>query len=169
MQSQYYPIVCISLHSSLDATKHIQIGQALQPLLQKQNKSNDNDYNNDILLIGSGYTFHNMNSFFNPSTETYKQSELFNKWLKETMLHSTSFNERLDKLQSWEQLTTPYGRQCHPREEHFLPLLVLAAAAGPNAKPILSYNVDSDNTISNSTNKKQQQQHAVSSYSFEMT
>ena len=43
------PVVCVSLHKSLDATIHLMIGKALSPLRSEK-----------ILLLGSGYTFHNM-------------------------------------------------------------------------------------------------------------
>ena len=46
------PCVQISLHPSLDPLLHVEIGKALQSI----------DYDN-LLIIGSGFTFHNMRAF----------------------------------------------------------------------------------------------------------
>ena len=43
------PVVCVSLHRSLDPVLHMKIGKALAPLREEQ-----------VLILGSGYTFHNM-------------------------------------------------------------------------------------------------------------
>jgi 4,5-DOPA dioxygenase extradiol len=43
------PVVCVSLHRSLDAEIHMKIGKALSPLREEE-----------VLILGSGYTFHNM-------------------------------------------------------------------------------------------------------------
>ena len=69
------PVVEVSLHKSLDATVNMQIGMALQPLREE-----------NILILGSGYTFHNMHSFFNPSQKSINASQEFNNWLKDTIL-----------------------------------------------------------------------------------
>jgi 4,5-DOPA dioxygenase extradiol len=111
------PVVAVSLHKSLSAEINIQIGKALAPL-RKEN----------ILLLGSGYTFHNMQSFFSPSSATYAASSAFNTWLKETIVGNSSV-DRLLKLQNWDK--APSARECHPREEHLLPLLIVAATASP--------------------------------------
>lgn len=132
------PVVAVSLHASLSAEVNIRIGQALAPL------RDDN-----VLFLGSGYTFHNMDSFFHPSDRTHKVSVDFNDWLKETMAKS----DRLEKLKKWE--LAPGARMCHPREEHLLPLLITAAAAGPNATAKLIFETKAD--IGN---------HAISSYMF---
>lgn len=77
------PVVCVSLHSSLAPEINIGIGQALQPLRDE-----------GILVLGSGYTFHSLKLFFNPSSESYQASSEFNEWLKQAM----SRNDVLDKL-----------------------------------------------------------------------
>jgi aromatic ring-opening dioxygenase catalytic subunit (LigB family) len=43
------PVVCVSLHRSLNAEIHMKIGKALSPLREEK-----------VLILGSGYTFHNM-------------------------------------------------------------------------------------------------------------
>lgn len=88
------------------------IGRALKPLRE-----------DDILILGSGYTFHNMRAFFNPSSKTYKASTQFNDWLQKVIVEDGD----LFKLQDWEK--APNARVCHPREEHLLPLFVIAGAS----------------------------------------
>ena len=46
------PVVCLSLHASLDAATHFATGQALQPLRHQ-----------GVLILGSGFSFHNMRAF----------------------------------------------------------------------------------------------------------
>lgn len=136
------PVVCVSLHSSLAADINMKIGQALEPLRDE-----------GILILGSGYTFHNLPAFFNPSKESYKGSTDFNNWLKETMLSGENRENVLDKLKDWEK--APGARIAHPREEHLLPLFVTAAAGGANASTELIYDV-----------KTSGKEHAVSGYLF---
>lgn len=107
------PCVQISLVNSLDPSEHIKIGKALKGL----------DYD-DLLIIGSGFSFHNMKAFFMPETnESKAKNESFEKWLLETC-SSREINEqeRTQRLIHWE--TAPSARFCHPREEHLLPLHV---------------------------------------------
>lgn len=107
------PVVCLSLDSSLSADKHIAMGKALAPLRDE-----------NILLLGSGYTFHNLPVFFHPSKSALESSHKFNDWLKQVLLGD--HDKALDQLAQWEQ--APGARMCHPREEHLLPLFVVAAA-----------------------------------------
>lgn len=107
------PCVQVSLHQSLDPQYHILIGKALQSL------SDDN-----ILLIGSGFSFHNMQAFFTPDDENSRQlNNNFESWLKQTCC-DTGIDEKARGAQlcNWEK--APGARYCHPREEHLLPLHV---------------------------------------------
>lgn len=118
------PIVCLSLDNSLSADKHIAMGKALAPLREE-----------NILLLGSGYTFHNLAVFFHPSKSALKASHEFNNWLKKVMLESDAKSLE-EHLINWEN--APGARMCHPREEHLLPLLVVAAS-GDHEKNELIY------------------------------
>jgi len=135
------PVVCVSLHKSLSADTNIQIGQALEPLRDE-----------GVLILGSGYTFHNLPAFFNPTPESLKASMEFNQWLKETIMEGGETT--VEKLKEWD--TAPGARIAHPREEHLLPLLMTVAAGGSTATPKLIYNVEASKG-----------EHAVSSYLFE--
>lgn len=107
------PCVQLSLVSSLDAATHLAIGRALQAL----------DYNN-LLVIGSGFSFHNMRAFFAPDTaEMRARNDAFEAWLEETCTDvELSEAERASRLVAWER--APHARFCHPREEHLLSLHV---------------------------------------------
>mmetsp|Transcript_4673 Transcript_4673/g.6144 ORF Transcript_4673/g.6144 Transcript_4673/m.6144 type:complete len:305 (+) Transcript_4673:113-1027(+) len=123
------PIVCISMHSSLDVELNMKIGSSLAPLRE--------DENEQVLIVGSGYTFHNLNAFFNPTKETICASVEFNTWLKETLLSYNKNDNKeddekegsiMEKLKKWK--LAPGANLCHPREEHLMPLFIVAAAAG---------------------------------------
>jgi len=141
------PVVAVSLHSSLAPDMHLKLGAALAPLRDES-----------ILILGSGYTFHNMHAFFHPSQETYEASTKFNAWLKDT-LTSTVTNDTcgssntfaMDQLAKWEH--APGARIAHPREEHLLPLFVTAAASTEPGQVIY------ETTAGNG-------EHAVTSYLF---
>jgi|SRR5690554_139424 len=107
------PCIQLSLLSSLDAEQHILLGEALQSL--------DED---NLLVIGSGFSFHNMRAFFAEETaETQAMNEGFDAWLNDTCLGADlSEATRRQRLVEWDK--APHARYCHPREEHLLPLQV---------------------------------------------
>ncbi len=107
------PCVQLSLVESLDPAEHISIGRALQKL----------DYGN-LLIIGSGFSFHNFKAFFAPpSADSTTLNESFENWLIETCTNpDLSEADRSQRLTQWQD--APAARYCHPREEHLLPLHV---------------------------------------------
>lgn len=107
------PCIQLSLLSSLDAEQHIQLGEALRSL-QEEN----------LLVIGSGFSFHNMRAFFAEETaEIRTMNEDFDTWLNETCLNAElPETTRRQRLVEWHR--APHARYCHPREEHLLPLQV---------------------------------------------
>jgi len=113
------PCLQLSILKSLDPMEHIHIGRALQSL------------NHDkLLVIGSGFSFHNMKAFFTPETRELKaQNKSFENWLLDTCSnHHIDEEERTKRLAQWEQ--APFARYCHPREEHLLPLHVCYGLTG---------------------------------------
>jgi aromatic ring-opening dioxygenase catalytic subunit (LigB family) len=105
------PCVQLSLVSSLNPAEHLNMGRSLQYL----------EYEN-LLIIGSGFSFHNMKAFFTPETDQSKaMNGSFDSWLLETC-SSPDLNEeeRAKRLVEWTK--APSARYCHPREEHLLPL-----------------------------------------------
>lgn len=112
------PCVQLSLVETLDPSQHIAIGQALQSLSQK-----------NVLVIGSGFSFHNMKAFFAADTsESRELNYSFEKWLVNTC-SSTDYTEqeRAQRLVAWSKAQG--ARYCHPREEHLLPLHVCYGVA----------------------------------------
>lgn len=107
------PCIQLSLVNTLDASTHLAIGRALRAL----------DYDN-LLVLGSGFSFHNMRAFFAAQTPEIQARNLaFEDWLEQTCGDSSlSEPERAKRLADWEQ--APHARFCHPREEHLLPLHV---------------------------------------------
>jgi aromatic ring-opening dioxygenase catalytic subunit (LigB family) len=107
------PVLQLSLQKDLDAALHVAIGQALAPLRAE-----------DVLMIGSGYSYHNMRGF-RMSDEV--ASVRFDNWLNEAVT-SPDAALRNQKLIDWE--SAPYARECQPREDHLIPLMVAAGAGG---------------------------------------
>lgn len=112
------PTVQLSLQAGLDPAQHLAIGRALAPLRDE-----------GIFIIGSGMTYHNMRGFNlgrGGSTGARQVSESFDAWLRETA--ALPAPERDRRLTAWA--SAPGARGAHPREEHLLPLMVIAGAAG---------------------------------------
>ena len=118
------PTVQVSLHTKLDPAFHIEMGEAMKPLRQ-----------DEILIVGSGLTFHNMKGLISGATsEQADLNKRFQDWLNDALSNPLySENERNNLLRNWEQ--APGARFCHPREEHLIPLHVCqGAAATPISK-----------------------------------
>jgi len=108
------PIVQISLRSDLDAAHHIAVGRALSPLREK-----------GTLIVGSGMSYHNMQGLMTPGNNKPDALQ-FDDWLRTVCANTAS--EREQQLCHWQ--CAPAAREAHPREEHLLPLMVAAGAAG---------------------------------------
>lgn len=109
------PIVQLSLKTGLDPATHIKAGQALAALREE-----------GVLFIGSGMSFHNMQGFFHGGFD--HPSRQFDQWLTSVVTQTAT---RDAALANWSH--APGGRECHPREEHLLPLMVIAGTAGEDA------------------------------------
>ncbi len=107
------PTIQLSLVAGLDPATHLAIGRALAPLRDE-----------GVFIIGSGMSYHNMRGFRDRSLTP--SSETFDAWLRETATAEPAERDR--KLNAWVE--APAARACHPREEHLLPLMVIAGAAG---------------------------------------
>ncbi len=106
------PTVQLSLKEGLDPVEHLAIGRALAPLRDEA-----------VLIVGSGMSYHNMRGFGGSGRGP---SEIFDEWLTKAV--SAAPAERTHQLTEWA--TAPAARLCHPREEHLVPLFVVAGAAG---------------------------------------
>jgi 4,5-DOPA dioxygenase extradiol len=94
-----------------------------------------------VLIIGSGFSFHNLKEFFAPSTQKSKaMNESFEHWLIDTCSNSLlSEEERKQRLIDWD--SAPAARYCHPREEHLLPLHVCYGVAGTATKRVFEFKI----------------------------
>lgn len=108
------PVVMLSLKSGYDPREHIRVGHALMPLRDE-----------GVLIMGSGLTYHNMRGF--GRDESTPIAEAFEAWLSQ-VVGLADAKERNDMLLRWEE--APHARLAHPREDHLIPLMVVAGAAG---------------------------------------
>ncbi len=107
------PTIQLSLKKGLNPSEHLAIGRALAPLRDE-----------GVFIVGSGLSFHNLRAFRDP--RMIPVSEAFDEWLAQAV--EAEAGERDRRLIGWE--AAPHARLVHPREEHLLPLMVVAGAAG---------------------------------------
>jgi aromatic ring-opening dioxygenase catalytic subunit (LigB family) len=113
------PTLQLSLVKGLDPAIHIAVGRALRPLRDE-----------GVFIVGSGMSFHNMQAFFGPAARSLGRP--FDEWLSETAVLPPE--QRDERLSAWAK--APGARASHPREEHLLPLMVMAGAAGEDVGKI---------------------------------
>lgn len=112
------PCVQLSLVKGLDPEVHLRIGEQLGELRDA-----------NVMVIGSGFSFHNMRAFFANDPASARAADAFDAWLVETTTGAAlSPEERRSRLVDW--VSAPQARACHPREEHLLPLHVCSGTAG---------------------------------------
>ncbi|MDB5687341.1 MAG: dioxygenase [Rhizorhabdus sp.] len=103
------PVIEMSVDRGLDPALHLAAGRALAPLRDE-----------GVLIVGSGMSFHNMRGYGDPRFTP--PSEAFDTWLTDAVERDPAL------LTGWAD--APGGRLSHPREEHLIPLMVAAGAAG---------------------------------------
>ncbi len=106
------PTVQLSLKAGLDPREHLALGKALAPLRDE-----------GVFIIGSGMTYHNMRAM---NAAAAPVASAFDAWLRESVQLEQSARDA--RLADWQN--APSARAAHPREEHLLPLMVVAGAAG---------------------------------------
>ena len=109
------PVVQLSLRSDLDPGAHLDAGRALSGLRDE-----------GVLVVGSGMSFHNMRGL--GDARYTPMSAEFDDWLAAAVASPSAQRNAL--LRDWTR--APHARDCHPPggEEHLLPLMVAAGAAG---------------------------------------
>lgn len=108
----HIPTVQLSLKAGLDAREHLALGRALAPLRDE-----------GVFIIGSGMTYHNMRAM---GPQGRPAASTFDAWLRDSVPRAASERDAL--LADWQK--APAARAAHPREEHLIPLMVVAGAAG---------------------------------------
>jgi aromatic ring-opening dioxygenase catalytic subunit (LigB family) len=106
------PVVMLSLQQDLDPSEHIAVGRALETLRDE-----------GVVIVGSGMSYHDLRHFRDGDG---RNAAIFDAWLGEAATAAPA--SRDEALRHWDE--APSGRACHPREEHLLPLMVAAGAAG---------------------------------------
>lgn len=109
------PVVQLSLRQGLAPESHLQLGAALAPLRDR-----------GVLIVGSGMSFHNLHVRSMDNT-LIPGSQVFDDWLGQAVCQADAQARNAD-LAEWSR--APAARYAHPREEHLMPLLVAAGAAG---------------------------------------
>jgi aromatic ring-opening dioxygenase catalytic subunit (LigB family) len=109
------PVVELSLIEGLDPSLHEAMGRALQPLRDE-----------GVLIIGSGMSYHNLRAIY-AEHQAQNAATLFDQWLVSATTDPDP-EARGRRLAQWA--AAPGGRECHPREEHLIPLMVAAGAGG---------------------------------------
>lgn len=111
------PIVMMSLDPDLSAETHFRIGEALQSLRDE-----------DILIVASGLSYHNMRMFYREDPEHAAAATRFDAWLKEALAIEDPA-QRNARLATWTE--NPDALACHvPDHDHLVPVFAAAGAAG---------------------------------------
>jgi aromatic ring-opening dioxygenase catalytic subunit (LigB family) len=105
------PTIQLSLKVGLDPAEHLAMGRALIPLRDE-----------GVLIVGSGMSYHNLRDLGTASAAA--ASAAFDTWFQAAVTAAPGDRERL--LGAWT--SAPAARHCHPREEHLLPMMVVAGA-----------------------------------------
>jgi len=106
------PVVQVSLPLDTNEANAVALGQALAPLA-----------NEDVLIVGSGGLTHNLYEFRSGEAQAAAYAEEFSQWVRSAVTDG-------DMLRLRQALQiAPHAARAHPTTEHFLPLLVAAAAA----------------------------------------
>ncbi|MBV1901358.1 MAG: dioxygenase [Kordiimonadaceae bacterium] len=108
------PVVQVSLPYVSSTQDYFEFGRSLSALSAQ-----------NILIIGSGASVHNMRSIKREGTPPAEWAIEFTDWVETTLL-----NQNWAELFKFDQ--TSVGKMSHPTPEHFLPLIV-AAGAGKGA------------------------------------
>lgn len=107
------PVVQLSVNPFLAPREQYRIGEALQGLNQE-----------DILVIGSGVTVHNLRMLQWGQSTTEAWAIEFDDWLVEKMQ-----NKEWETLFAYEE-KAPHARLAVPRAEHFVPLFIAMGSGG---------------------------------------
>lgn len=121
------PCVQLSLIKHLEPGFHIKLGKALTALRRE-----------NVLILGSGFSFHNLRAFFSGNSDNADaKNEEFQRWLIDTCTDTDlAADEREKTLINW--IHAPYASYCHPRAEHLLPLHVCVGLSDMPAKLVFA-------------------------------
>lgn len=124
------PIIQVSVNPFLAMEKQYEIGRAIGELGKE-----------DILVIGSGSTVHNLATVDWSAEKAEEWAVNFDDWLIEKVK-----NNDKEALFSYRELA-PYAKHAIPREEHIVPLFI-AMGSGNNDNPKLLHQSYAYGTLS---------------------
>ncbi len=119
------PVTQLSIQHHLGTRHHLRVGEALAPLADE-----------GVLVLGSGSATHNLGEAIGAlrsGQEPGSPSEwarAFEAWLVDRVAGGDT-----GALCEYRRLA-PHGARAHPRDEHFLPLLVAAGAGGGRGRAL---------------------------------
>lgn len=119
------PVVQISVNPFLPVKEQYQIGQALKGLGEE-----------DILVIGSGATVHNLRILKWGQKSPEQWAVDFDDWLIDKLQ-----NHDLEALSEYQTLA-PYANQAVPRAEHFIPLIIAFGSGMSNEVKVIHRSYD---------------------------
>lgn len=99
------PVIQVSISKNLDASFHYKLWEALASL-KKEN----------ILILGSWMSYHNMRWFFSSDPKYRNDSIAFNKFLEKNI-------NTTEVLLNWNREVL--SKEVHPRPEHFIPFFTI--------------------------------------------
>lgn len=112
------PVVQLALQPHLGTAHHFALGAALAPIRDE-----------GILIMASGGATHNLGRIRGGGNGSApKWVSAFTEWLTGAVVEGRSA-----ELVNYRRIA-PYAAENHPSEEHFLPLIVAAGAAGEGAR-----------------------------------
>lgn len=128
------PVIQISLKRGLDELFHINLGKALSFLK-----------NEKILFLGSGFSFHNIRSFF-ANNKIDEKNNQFHDWLI-NVISSDKITEddRVQMLVDWKK--APNSSYVHPTVEHLIPLHICYGINQRSGKIVFNEEISNKKTI----------------------
>jgi len=106
------PVFQVSMPRRLDAAGAVALGRALAPLREE-----------GVVIVGSGSMTHNLWEIQPPQSPPVAYAREFAAWVGARVLAGD-----LESLADY-RARAPHAERAHPTEEHYLPLVVAAAAA----------------------------------------
>jgi 4,5-DOPA dioxygenase extradiol len=116
------PVVQVSVNPYLSPNEQFAIGKAIQGLGQE-----------DILVIGSGATVHNLRALYFGQTTPEPWAVEFDEWIIDKIIKKDT-----DSLFAYKE-KAPHARLAIPREEHLVPLFIAMGSGTPETKPELLF------------------------------
>jgi 4,5-DOPA dioxygenase extradiol len=114
------PVVQVSINPFMTMDKQYKLGEAIKALGEE-----------DILVIGSGSTVHNLGTIDWNATKAEQWAIDFDNWLIEKVV-----NVDKEALFSYLDLA-PYAKRAIPREEHIVPLFIAMGSGQANSPKLL--------------------------------